>query len=259
MNAEIAGAELPAQISEPETITRFDRNQRLQHVILITSMVALGLTGLAQSFYRVGWAQGLLSLLGGLDGARLIHHTFAVVLAFTFFYHVITALLELLLGGSRSMLPRFKDVRDAVQSVKFMLGRAGHEPQYDRFDFRQKLEYWALIWGTVLMGLTGFILMFPQTFTRFLPGEVVYAAKAAHGLEALLAVFSIIIWHMYNTHLASGIFPLDRTIFTGKISRQRLQREHPLEYQRLESLLEPPQLEQTPTVQESPAGEALVQ
>jgi hypothetical protein len=83
------------------------------------------------------------------------------------------------------------------------------------------------------MGLTGLVLMFPEAFTRFLPGEVVYAAKAAHGLEALLAILSIVGWHMYNTHLAEGMFPVDTTIFTGKISMERMLEEHPLEYQRL--------------------------
>jgi hypothetical protein len=83
------------------------------------------------------------------------------------------------------------------------------------------------------MAVTGLVLMFPAVVTRVLPGVVVYAAKAAHGLEALLAVASIITWHMYNTHLAQGLFPLDRTIFTGEISRERLVHEHPLEYERL--------------------------
>ena len=106
-------------------------------------------------------------------------------------------------------------------------------PKFDRFDFRQKVEYWALIWGTLLMVLTGFILMFPITVTHYLPGIVIYAAKAAHGYEAVLAFLSIITWHMYNTHFAPNMFPVDTTIFTGMISRERLREEHSLEYERL--------------------------
>ena len=87
--------------------------------------------------------------------------------------------------------------------------------------------------GDVLNGVNGLILMFPQFVTRFVPGVLVYAAKAAHGLEALLAILTIITWHMYGTHLAEDMWPADTTIFTGKISRERLMKEHPLEYERL--------------------------
>ncbi len=83
------------------------------------------------------------------------------------------------------------------------------------------------------MGAIGLILMFPQIVTQFVPGVIVYAAKAAHGLEALLAIVSIITWHLYGTHFAEGMWPLDTTIFTGTISRERMMKEHPLEYERL--------------------------
>lgn len=216
-----------------DTFTRFTLNQRIQHILLITSFSLLGFTGLCQLFAKTGWAQGFLSILGGLDGVRRIHHLAATVMAFVFFYHVFSVLFSLIAGRRTRMLPTVQDGKDAVQAVNYLLGRQEEQPQYDRFDFRQKLEYWALIWGTILMGATGLILMFPQLVTQFLPGVVVYAAKAAHGLEALLAIASIIIWHMYNTHFAAGMWPLDKTIFTGKISRERMLEEHPLEYQRL--------------------------
>lgn len=216
-----------------EMYTRFDLSQRIQHLLLIVSFTMLALTGLVQSFSRAGWAQAILSVLGGLDGARMIHHIFSVLLAAVFFYHVFSVIVDLIFKPSRAMLPRLQDARDAIQSAKYLLGREAEQPRYDRFDFRQKVEYWALIWGTVLMGVTGIILLFPLVATRYLPGVVVYAAKAAHGLEALLAVASVITWHMYGTHFAGGRWRLDTTIFTGKISRERMLEEHPLEYQRV--------------------------
>jgi cytochrome b subunit of formate dehydrogenase len=215
------------------TLTRFDVFQRLQHIILIVAFTTLALTGLPQLFARAGWAQGLMWLLGGIAGVRRIHHLAGTILIFEFGYHVIVALGDLVVRRSRSMVPRLQDVRDAAHAVAFLLGRRANPPRYDRFDWKQKLEYWSLMWGTVAMAVTGLVLMFPAVVTRWLPGVVVYAAKAAHGLEALLAVASIITWHMYNTHLAEGLFPLDRTIFTGTITRERLVHEHPLEYERL--------------------------
>ena len=217
----------------PETIARFDLSQRIQHIILITSFTLLALTGLPQLFVLSGWAQGFMSLLGGLDGVRKIHHLAAIMMGFVFIYHVFSVLFDMIAGRPALMLPRLQDVKDALHASAYLLGRRDDKPQYDRFDFRQKLEYWALIWGTLLMGLTGLVLMFPQLVAQFLPGVVIYAAKAAHGLEALLAIASIIIWHMYNTHFAEGMWPLDSTIFTGKISRERMMAEHPLDYQRL--------------------------
>jgi formate dehydrogenase gamma subunit len=220
--------------SNTETVTRFDLSQRLQHICLITSFTMLALTGLPQSFARMGWARAWMALFGGIEGIRKVHHFFAVLMVFVFFYHIITVIGDLLSRRSRrAMLPGRKDLLDAAQTVSYLLGKAPQPPQYDRFDFRQKLEYWALIWGTVMMAVTGLVLMFPVQVAMLVPGVVIYAAKAAHGLEAMLAVASIIAWHMYNTHLAQGLFPLDTTIFTGKISLERLQSEHPLEYQRM--------------------------
>lgn len=215
------------------TVVRFDLSQRIQHILLITAFTMLCLTGLPQSFAATRWGQTLLWALGGLDLVRIIHHNFAMVMIFVFLYHAITALYDLLVVRAWSMLPSRQDVKDAYQTVAYLVGRAAALPKFGRFDFRQKVEYWALIWGTLLMMITGFILMFPVEVTRYLPGIAIYAAKAAHGYEAVLAFLSIITWHMYNTHFAPHLFPVDTTIFTGRISRERLREEHPLEYERL--------------------------
>lgn len=222
-----------------ETILiRFDVSQRIQHILLILSFSMLGLTGLPQSFSQTTWARGWMALFGGIAGVRKVHHFFAVLMAFLFIYHMIVVIGDMIKKRyPRLMIPKKQDVKDAWQSVMYLLGKTTDSPKYDRYDFRQKLEYWALIWGAILMGVTGLVLMFPVAVTKVLPGVVVYAAKAAHGLEALLAVASIISWHMYNAHFAEGIYPLDTTIFTGKISVERMREEHPLDYERL---LNPP-------------------
>jgi len=220
---------------ENVALTRFVLSQRIEHILLLISFGMLCLTGLPQRFHDTGWAQWILSALGGIGSARVIHHIFAFMLAFEFLYHGIVIAYELLFARRRPlpMLPRRQDVRDGLRSVAYLSGLRREKPCFDRFDFRQKVEYWAMIWGLVLMGATGFILMFPVAVTRVLPGVFIPAAKVAHGYEAILAFLAIITWHLYNAHLASGAFPLDTSIFTGKISSKRMLEEHPLEYEGL--------------------------
>ncbi len=218
--------------SKVKTLTRFDLSQRIQHILMMLSFTTLALTGLPQSFAGAGWAKAWMGLFGGIGGIRKVHHLAAVLMVFVFLYHTIIVLADLFRKDTkRWMLPGKRDLTDAVQSVKYLLGKAPEPPRYGRFDFRQKLEYWALVWGTVLMGITGSVLMFPTFFATFLPGDFIYAAKAAHGLEALLAAAAIVSWHMYNAHFAQGIFPIDTAIFTGEISLERMMEEHPLEYE----------------------------
>jgi formate dehydrogenase subunit gamma len=220
---------------EDVTFIRFVLSQRIEHILLVISFGMLCLTGLPQKFHDTVWAQWIMSALGGIGTTRIIHHIFAFMLAFEFLYHLIVIVYELLLVRRRPlpMLPRLQDVRDGLSSVAYLSGLRPEKPQFDRYDFKQKVEYWALIWGLLVMGGTGLILMFPVVATRYLPGVLIPTAKVAHGYEAILAFLAIITWHLYNAHLSSGAFPLDTSIFTGKVSGERMLEEHPLEYQRL--------------------------
>jgi formate dehydrogenase subunit gamma len=217
------------------TFTRFVLSQRIEHILLMLSFGMLCLTGLPQTFHDTAWAQWILSVLGGIGTTRLIHHLFAFMLAFEFLYHLIVVAYELLLLRPRPlpMLPQLQDVRDGLRSVAYLSGLRPEKPPFDRYDFKQKVEYWALIWGLLVMGGTGLILLFPLVVTRYLPGVFIPAAKVAHGYEAILAFLAIITWHLYNAHLSSEAFPLDTSIFTGKISGKKMLEEHPLEYRRL--------------------------
>jgi cytochrome b subunit of formate dehydrogenase len=107
-------------------------------------------------------------------------------------------------------------------------------PQYDRYTYKEKFEYWGLVVGNVIMVMTGFILFFPVEAATIIPGEFIPAAKVAHSNEGLMAFFVITIWHIFNAHLNPDVFPFDASIFTGKVSRERYLHEHPLELARLE-------------------------
>jgi formate dehydrogenase subunit gamma len=223
-----------AETHTNELFLRFTVSERIEHIVLMISFGTLGLTGLIQKFNQFALAENLILLLGGIQTVRLIHRSAALLMALVSFYHVFKLTYRFSKRQIRpTMLPTLKDITDAYQMVMYFLGRRQERPLFDRYDFRQKFEYWALLWGNLVMGMTGFIMWFPIQATRFLPGEVIPAAKAAHGAEAVLAVMAILIWHMYSAHLNVDIFPMDASIFKGTLTKERMIHEHPLEYARI--------------------------
>ena len=205
---------------------RFHWTQRIEHILLITSFSLLGITGLPQKYSTTGWAQALIQFFGGIETTRLIHHICAIVLMLLAIYHILDIGYKIFVRRTRlSMLPGIKDLIDAFQAFGYNLGILKKRPQMGRYTFEEKAEYWALIWGTVIMGITGFMMWNPITTARFLPGEIIPASKAAHGGEALLAVMAIVVWHMYGVHLKR----FNKAMFTGKQTEEEMLHEHPLE------------------------------
>jgi hypothetical protein len=124
-----------------------------------------------------------------------------------------------------TMLPTLKDVTDAWQAFLFNLGLSKTQPQTGRYHFGEKAEYWAFVWGTIVMVITGFLLWNPIASTRLLPGQFIPAAKAAHGGEAVLAVLAIILWHFYHVHIRQ----FNKSMFTGYMTEKEMLHEHPQE------------------------------
>ena len=216
-------------------IVRFSVKQRVEHVITMVVFTLLCLTGLPQKFYGAGWAQRLVDLFGGIDAARWIHRFCGWTLALSTVVHFSSAIWTIAEKKTHlAMIPTRKDFEDAIATLKYYLGMRDHGPKYDRYDYKQKFEYWGLVVGNVIMVLTGVILIYPAVLTRLLHGELVPAAKVMHSNEGLMAFLVITIWHVYNAHLNPDVFPFDTGIFTGKISRERMVHEHPLELARLE-------------------------
>jgi formate dehydrogenase gamma subunit len=213
---------------------RFSKKQRLEHFVVMTTFVLLALTGFPQKFYEAGASHFIVKTLGGLDRARFIHRVSGFVFAALTFFHLAGAILSTLQHRMKmTLVPDRQDFKDAVQQLRYYLGLVNEEARFDRFDYRQKFEYWGLVLGGLVMIVTGFILYFPMFVTRVLPGELIPMAKVAHSNEGLMAFLVVITWHIYNAHLAPGIFPFDPAIFTGKIPLERLKHEHRREYDRL--------------------------
>jgi cytochrome b subunit of formate dehydrogenase len=227
----------------PPPIVRFSRAQRSEHVLVMVLFVTLCLTGFPQKFFRHRWAEVLVQLLGGIDRTRLIHHLAGYTLAIVTMIHFASA-LSVMFTRSRpfSMMPTRKDFEDVFRQLRHYLGK-DRQPLYDRYSYKEKFEYWGLLMGNVIMISTGFVLAFPLQVTALFPGVLVPAAKMAHSNEGLMALMVITLWHMFNVHLNPEAFPLDKVIFTGKMSRERYEHEHPLELARLEGRPPPSEVE----------------
>jgi cytochrome b subunit of formate dehydrogenase len=214
------------------TYTRFEYSQRIEHMVFLISFSLLGLSGLVQKYAEGAFSQAFFGLIGGIEVARQIHHVSAFVMMVVSVYHVLVVLYKVfVLRVSWTMMPLIDDAKHVMQDVAYFLGLRKHRAFYGRYNYAEKMEYLAVVWGTVLMGLTGFIMWNPITVTTFLPGEIVPAAKAAHGGEALLAVLAIIIWHFYHVHVRT----FNKSMFTGKLTREEMRHEHPAELANIEA------------------------
>jgi cytochrome b subunit of formate dehydrogenase len=219
-------------MSRAQTVTReqkyprFTRAQRIEHVVAIASFTVLALTGLPQKYAATGIGEAFIGLLGGIEAVRVIHRVAAVVLMGETIYHIVSVGYRVLVRRVRmTMLPTLKDATDAWQAFRYNLGLSKTEPQTGRYHFGEKAEYWAFVWGTIVMVITGFLLWNPIASTRLLPGQFIPAAKAAHGGEAVLAVLAIIIWHFYHVHIRS----FNKSMFTGYMTEKEMLHEHPQE------------------------------
>lgn len=206
--------------------TRFSLSQRIEHIIALTSFTILAVTGLPQKFSSAGWAQAMIAAMGGIELARQIHRLAAIVLMLVTIYHLAALGYRAFVRRYRlSMLPSLQDARDALGTFLFNLGLRKDRPQSGRYAFDEKAEYWAFVWGAVIMVITGFMMWNPIATTSIFPGQIIPAAKAAHGAEAVLAVLAIILWHFYAVHLKH----FNKSMFTGRLTEHEMAGEHPLE------------------------------
>jgi cytochrome b subunit of formate dehydrogenase len=232
---------LPNSALAKRQFVRFSRLQRILHICMIVSFMSLALTGLTLKFSYTKWAAVLSHLLGGFENAGYIHRTAAVVMFGVFVTHLVDLYKQkkrehgtwrsLLLGPGSMMLNR-RDLTEFLGTLKWFVGR-GERPAYGRWTYWEKFDYFAVFWGIAVIGSTGLTLWFPVFFTRFLPGWFLNVATIIHSDEALLATGFIFTVHFFNTHLRPEKFPMDITVFTGRMPLEELERDKPREYEEL--------------------------
>jgi len=205
---------------------RFKILDRIEHWIFITSFITLALTGLVQRYSSSPIAQAIMRGLGGIETTRQIHHIAAVLMMLCVIYHIGAIGFKLYVKRARlTMLPGIYDLTAFWDTFKYFIGRKKHPPQQGRFTFEEKIEYFAVVWGTIIMAITGFMMWNPILTTKFLSGQFIPAAKFAHSMEAVLAVLSIFIWHFYHIFVKT----MNKSMFNGNLNETQMLHEHPLE------------------------------
>ncbi len=246
-------------VDNGERYPRLSVAQRWQHGLLAICFTALLMTGLPLHFPKVPWLQALYGSIGGINVARPIHRIAAIGLILVWTWHVVDLLIKWKKTGfSRhavTMVPNVKDLHDFVGASKYYLGMSRTEPKYDKYQFRQKLDYLAEYWGVPVMVLSGFLLWFPIYWGNRLPEQALSIAIVAHGWEATLAFLAIILWHLYNEHFNPDTFPANKAWYTGTMTRAEMEREHPLELERILQQRSPqgqPEPEEPTEIQDEP-------
>ena len=227
---------IPLEKGLGETITRFDIHQIIQHAVLMVSFILLVVTGVPLKFHDWAISQWWIGLWGGIEVTRSVHHFAAWVMVYVCLYHLVYlyyTIVVLKRPFPVKVIPSGQDFVTFSQELLYFTGLRKERPRFDRFNWREKFDYWAIFWGIPVMAGSGFILMYPVLVTKFLPGWVVPAALVAHSDEAMLALTWIFLVHIFFNHFAPGVFPLNTSMFTGKVPKERYRREHPLEYERL--------------------------
>jgi cytochrome b subunit of formate dehydrogenase len=245
MNPAVLDA--PAPPAEPQArpkpapahVVRFDRKTRILHIVIMTTFLGLSATGMPLLFSDAPWARALAWVFFGFKGAGVVHRIMGATLLLAVVFHVADVSWRAFARGERglfwgptSMVPQPKDFRDFFGMVKwFAVG--GPRPKIEHFAYWEKFDYWAVLWGTAIMGAAGLILWFPVFASRILPGWMFNVALFVHGAEASLAIGFIFAVHFFNGHLRPGKFPMDLVIFTGRVSARELEHERRAEYERL--------------------------
>lgn len=216
---------------------RMSANERVQHFLLLSSFIVLVITGFALKFPESFWVKGIAAIIGQntFEARGIVHRVASVVLVIVSVYHLFyllfTARGKQLL---KDFLPKKQDITDFIQSMKYLFGKSETKPLFGRFSYIEKMEYWAVVWGTFIMGFTGVILWFENFFLKYVTNTGMDISAAIHYYEAILASLAIVVWHFYFIFLNPDVYPMNKAWIKGYLTKEEMEKEHPLELTELE-------------------------
>ena len=211
-----------------ETVERMNLHFRIEHWLVMLSFPTLVVTGFALKFPEEWWAAPILHWESQFAFRGTVHRVAGVVLIASLVYHIIH-----LIASQRDrvmlryMMPDLRDAQGLIGMFKYNLGLSAERPYFGKFNYAEKIEYLAFMWGSVVMALSWFILWFNNFSLRYFPKWVSDAATAIHYYEAILATFSILIWHFYIVIFDPDVYPMDLSWLTGKVSADHLRHSRP--------------------------------
>lgn len=223
-----------AELGGRNTYRRFTTAMTIGHMVLTVAFIALALSGFALRYPETWWAQILFHGETGLAARGIVHRAAAVVLVGV---AVVNAWFLLFTRAGRRELGylwvRFKDLRDLLHNLAYMLGLSRFRPRFDRYNYMEKFEYWGMWWGTLLMIVTGFCMWFVNIFLQYFPKLALDVVALIHFYEAWLAVLTIVVWHLYYMIFDPETYPMNWSWVTGHITNEDFEERHPLEYERV--------------------------
>ncbi|MEI8204567.1 MAG: cytochrome c3 family protein [Bacteroidota bacterium] len=212
-------------------IPRFTKNELIQHTLLLSSFIILAMTGFQLKFPESAYGKLLYSLGFNEVVRQWVHRISALLMIVLSVYHVVY-LLFTIRGRDvlKGLFPRYSDVTQMKDTMLYYLHLSKKHPQYDNYNYMEKMEYWALIWGTIVMGLTGFVLWFPTIVGNWAPVWFIKVSEIIHFYEAILATLAILVWHWFFVIFHPGEYPLNFTSIDGKTTVVHFKHEHRLKF-----------------------------
>lgn len=217
-------------------VKRFNLFDRILHFFMAGGFLVLAGTGLPLKYSHSEMANWFVHNIVGFHAAALAHRVAAVILFVVMFIHVFMLIYKAtvrkqkgLFWGPDSLVPNLQDFSDFFNHLAYFIGLRKKEPEFGRWTYWEKFDYFAVFWGMIVIGISGLTLWFPEQFARAFPGWLINAAHIIHSEEALLATAFIFTVHFFNTHLRPGAFPMDEVIFTGRVTEERFAKERPRE------------------------------
>ena len=214
--------------------------QRIFHLFLMLTFLIQGATGLARMFVETSWGKNLGYVFGGYEAARTVHIYVGIIMLCGLALHIIYLMFKVnwrkfpsSLYGPDSLVFSFKDVKDFFQHVAWFLG-IKKAPEFDRWGYWEKFDYWAVFWGMIILGATGLLLTWQLAASRIMPGWGLNVALWVHRIEAILAMAHVFLIHFFVGHLRRHNFPMDRAMFEGSVKLEDARHERPAWIARLE-------------------------
>ena len=214
-------------------------NERIQHSLLASSFIILVITGFMLKFPETFWVKWISFVLGSgaFEARSAIHRVASVIMVGVSLYHLGYLLFT---QRGKKLLKDFwvrkQDLYDMFRQLGYLTGKNKEHVKFGRFSYIEKMEYWAVAWGTIVMGLTGGVLWFENTFLKIIDTSGMDIATTIHYYEAILASLAILVWHFYFVFFNPDVFPMNKAWYKGVLTREEMEREHPLELAEMENI-----------------------